>query len=315
MSEEQVNETTETNEAVETSTSPAIDLDSTVKVDGEEISVRDLISTRDEVTQLREYNDHAKVLISPTGSDDVSREGAVRYLMNKEGYTPQDIEEYIQWTNQEQPEEVAQEPTPEYQEPEGDFYDPEQLLQQQHQEEQYRLQQEQLMHEQDQQRMNQIEDRQQRLGAEMMKKELNKALNDTMSNNISIKKLIGLEGEGDNRQEVLKHEVEATMLESLRNRRAAGENFNPTWFTEEAGKAAKTVYDKFRSVIGDPDKIQRSPETATDSDSLFNKPPVDPPKYEKGDSMGDINVKTREWTLDTLLRGARDGAAGGESKA
>jgi len=235
--------------------------------------------------------------------------------MNKEGYTPQDIEEYIQWTNQEQPEEVAQEPTPEYQEPEGDFYDPEQLLQQQHQEEQYRLQQEQLMHEQDQQRMNQIEDRQQRLGAEMMKKELNKALNDTMSNNISIKKLIGLEGEGDNRQEVLKHEVEATMLESLRNRRAAGENFNPTWFTEEAGKAAKTVYDKFRSVIGDPDKIQRSPETATDSDSLFNKPPVEPPKYEKGDSMGDINVKTREWTLDTLLRGARDGAAGGESKA
>ena len=74
------------------------------------------------------------------------------------------------------------------------------------------------------------------------------------------------------------------------------------------------MYDKFRSVIGDPDKIQRSPETATDSDSLFNKPPVEPPKFEKGDSMGDINVKTREWTLDTLLRGARDGSSGGESK-
>jgi len=124
-----------------------------------------------------------------------------------------------------------------------------------------------------------------------------------------------MESGGENRQDVLRHEVEAAMLDSLRNRRAAGENFNPNWFTEEAGKAAKTVYDKFRSVIGDPDKIQRSPETATDSDSLFNKPPVDPPKYEKGDSMGDINVKTREWTLDTLLRGARDGAAGGESKA
>jgi len=105
------------------------------------------------------------------------------------------------------------------------------------------------------------------------------------------------------------------MMQSLRDRRAAGENFNPAWFSEEAGKASQTVYDKFRSVIGDPDKIQRSPETATDSDSLFNKPPVETPVYEKGDSMGDINVKTREWTLDHLLRGAKEGAAGGESKA
>ena len=68
------------------------------------------------------------------------------------------------------------------------------------------------------------------------------------------------------------------------------------------------------SVIGDPDKIQRAPETATE-DSLFNKPPVKAPEYEKGDDMGDINVKARDWTLDTLLRGAREGAAGGESKA
>ena len=74
------------------------------------------------------------------------------------------------------------------------------------------------------------------------------------------------------------------------------------------------MYDKFSSVIGDPDKIQRSPETAAE-ENLFNKPPVNPPKYEKGDDMGDINVKARDWTLDTLLRGAQEGAAGGESKA
>lgn len=314
MSEENTPETTQ--ETIEQS-QPAINLDSTVKVDGEEISVRDLISARDEAVQLKEYNRHAQTLISPKGSDDLSRENAVRYLMTQEGYTSQDIEEYITWTNQE-PEAPQEQPVTQ---PESELefqteesYDPDQLLLQQ-QQEQYRIQQEQYMQEQEQQRLNQIEDRQQRLGAEMMKKELNNALNATIDNDENIKKLMGIESGGENRQEVLKHEVEAAMLESLRTRRAAGENFNPAWFSEEAGKAAKTVYDKFRSVIGDPDKIQRSPETATDSDSLFNKPPVNPPTYEKGDSMGDINVKTREWTLDTLLRGARDGAAGGESKA
>ena len=171
------------------------------------------------------------------------------------------------------------------------------------------------MREQEQQRMANIEDRQQRLGAEMMKKELNSALDKTMNSHESIAKLMGLESGGDNRKEVLRHEVEASMLDSLRRRRTAGENFNPSWFAEEAGKAAKSVYDKFSSVIGDPDKIQRAPETATENDSLFNKPPVDPPSYQKGDSMGDINNKAREWTLDTLLRSANDGATGGESKA
>jgi len=105
------------------------------------------------------------------------------------------------------------------------------------------------------------------------------------------------------------------MMDNLKKRRASGETFNANWFDEEAGKATKFVYDKFRSVIGDPDKIQRSPETATDSDSLFNKPPVDPPEFEKGDDMGALSVKSHDWTLDTLLRGAREGASGGKSKA
>ena len=308
MSEEQVN--TEQNE----NTQPAMNLDSTIQVDGEEVSVKDLLNARDEASRLREYNDHAKTLISPAGSDNETRETAVRYLMTQEGYSPADIEEYIQFTNN--PPAVEPEPQPQMQEPqipepqgmnEMDEIDRQQQL--------YEARQEQLMREQEQQRMANIEDRQQRLGAEMMKKELNSALDKTMNSHESIAKLMGLESGGDYRKEVLRHEVEASMLDSLRRRRTAGENFNPSWFAEEAGKAAKSVYDKFSSVIGDPDKIQRAPETATENDSLFNKPPVDPPKYEKGDDMGAINTKARDWTLDTLLRSANDGATGGESKA
>ncbi|HIJ11102.1 TPA: hypothetical protein HA278_03525, partial [Candidatus Woesearchaeota archaeon] len=241
-----------------------------------------------------------------------SREQAVRYLMSKEGYTPEDIEEYISWTN-ESVEDVQQTYQQEYEQYQGV---PQETSQQdpavvQYYEEQARMQ------EQERQRLTEVEDRQSRISSEMMKKEMDSALTQAFSSDENIKKLLSIqEGENtSNREETLQKEVESAMIEGLRSRRQAGENFSKNWFVEEAGKATKLVYDKFRSVIGDPDKIQRSPETATNSDSLFNKPPVDPPKYEKGDSMGDINVKARDWTLDTLLRGAQDGASGGKSKA
>ena len=286
---------------------PSINLDSTVQVDGQEISIKELINTRDEVAQLKEYNEQARKLMSPTGTNDATREQAIRYLMTQEGYTPDDINQYINWTN-----EMGQEPEQQYEQPQYEEPQPQEGLTEEQLQQQYY--QEQMMREQDQARMREIEARQSRIGTEMMKKEMSNAIDSTMASNDQISKLLGINEESGDRKDVIRQEVEAAMMASLRQRRASGENFNNSWFTEEAGKAAKTVYDKFSSVIGDPDKIQRAPETAA-QDSLFNKPPVDPPKYEKGDSMGDINVKTRDWTLDTLLRGVREGAAGGESKA
>ena len=290
-----------------TESQPSINLDSTVQVDGQEISIKELINTRDEVEQLKEYNEQARKLMSPTGTNDATREQAIRYLMTQEGYTPDDINQYINWTN-----EMGQEPEQQYEQPQYEEPQPQEGLTEEQLQQQYY--QEQMMREQDQARMREIEARQSRIGTEMMKKEMSNAIDSTMASNDQISKLLGINEESGDRKDVIRQEVEAAMMASLRQRRASGENFNNSWFTEEAGKAAKTVYDKFSSVIGDPDKIQRAPETAA-QDSLFNKPPVDPPKYERGDDMGKINNKTRDWTLDTLLRGAQEGAAGGESKA
>tara|TARA_R100000664_G_scaffold33888_2_gene52532 strand:+ start:4205 stop:5122 length:918 start_codon:yes stop_codon:yes gene_type:complete len=290
-----------------TESQPSINLDSTVQVDGQEISIKELINTRDEVEQLKEYNEQARKLMSPTGTNDATREQAIRYLMTQEGYTPDDINQYINWTN-----EMGQEPEQQYEQPQYEEPQPQEGLTEEQLQQQYY--QEQMMREQDQARMREIEARQSRIGTEMMKKEMSNAIDSTMASNDQISKLLGINEESGGRKDVIRQEVEAAMMASLRQRRASGENFNNSWFTEEAGKAAKTVYDKFSSVIGDPDKIQRAPETAA-QDSLFNKPPVDPPKYERGDDMGKINNKTRDWTLDTLLRGAQEGAAGGESKA
>ena len=307
MSEE--NTPQETPQAEVTETQPAMNLDSTIQVDGEEVSVKELLNARDEAAKLKEYNEKAQILIKPGGASDTERESAVRYLMSQEGYSAEDINEYIDWTKNAAVEAESmqyEEPQQQPQQPQEEVSQEEMAAYQQYQEQLY-------MQEQERQRMENIEKRQDRMGADMMKKQLNESLESAFSSDENIKKLMDL-SENDNRSQILKTEVETQMLEGLRQRRAAGESFNANWFAEEAGKATKLVYDKFRSVIGDPDKIQRSPETATE-DSLFNKPPVDPPKYEKGDDMGSINTKTRDWTLDTLLRGAREGAAGGESKA
>ena len=130
MSEEQVN--TEQNETVAETTQPAMNLDSTIQVDGEEVSVKDLLNARDEAAKLREYNEHAKTLIAPAGSDTETRENAVRYLMTQEGYSPADIEEYIQFTNNPAPAQEAEyEPEPQPAPVEQETYqekDNEQLL-------------------------------------------------------------------------------------------------------------------------------------------------------------------------------------------
>jgi hypothetical protein len=286
---------------------PTINLDSTIQVDGEEVSVQDLLNSRQENLDLKQYNEQAKMLINPNAGDNESKTNAIRFLMSKEGYSDSDINEYIQWTS-----EAAQE-EPEQQMPQNYETESEQQYQIDPETAQY-YEERARMENQDRQRVQNLEERQSRISSEMMKKEMNSSLDVSFETNQEMKKLLNFNGDvTSERSNMLKQEVESAMLEGLRNRRSRGENFDKSWFNEEAGKAVKSVYDKFSSVIGDPDLIQRSPETAA-TEELFNKPPVKAPMYEKGDDMGSINNKTREWTLDTLLRGAREDGAGGKSK-
>ena len=232
MSEENIPQETPQTEAVETQ--PTINLDATVQVDGQEVSIKELINSRDEVSQLKEYNEQARKLMSPNGTNDQSREQAIRYLMDQEGYTPDDINQYINWTNdmsqEAEPESEQQYQEPQYQEPQTEQGLSEEQLQQQYY-------QEQMMQKRDQERMQEIEARQSRIGTEMMKKEMGQAIDSMMSSNDQISKLLGINEESGGRQDVLRQEVETAMMSSLKRRRASGENFNSSWFAEEAGKA------------------------------------------------------------------------------
>ena len=51
---------------------PTINLDSTIQVDGEEVSVQDLLNSRQENLDLKQYNEQAKMLINPNAGDNES---------------------------------------------------------------------------------------------------------------------------------------------------------------------------------------------------------------------------------------------------
>ena len=272
-----------------------VNLDSKITFDGKEVSVSELIEQNREVDRLREYRENATALMQGDNVPTEKREQAMRYLLAQEGYASSQIEEYIQATRE------ASMPPQENQIPENP-------------------QQPQQMSQEDRLRMAELESRQARLNVEMMKRDLDTAVENTMAHNPRIRALVnkskelnGDEG-ADSRIDSIREEVRRATMDQMRQRKSSGERFDNTWFNQETEKAADAVYERIRSVIGDPDKIQRAPETASDADSFVNTPPVAAPNFEKGDNMGSAQTKSHDWTVDALSRLAQDASDGGETK-
>lgn len=110
----------------------------------------------------------------------------------------------------------------------------------------------------------------------------------------------------------LAERVRAQALENLRNRRNMAGTFDDSWLGEEVQKAANKVAKDMLTVIGDPGKIGRVPETAGQTETLYRKDPVKLPD-NKGKSFGDVEGQLRNWTTDQILRSLSD--PGGDSKA
>jgi len=136
---------------------------------------------------------------------------------------------------------------------------------------------------------------------------LDKAVDMSFDTNEDVKGLIGLskklhgdEGQ-DGRTKILKDMVQEETMRLLQRRKDAGGRFDPEWFAQESSKAASEVAQRYRAVIGDPDKLGRSPETGT-GDNLFQRveQPEDP-KWEAGDQPGDGMAKARTFAEQTLL--------------
>jgi len=276
-------------------TPQSMNMDSTVRVGGEDYSVADLVDMAKRGAQAEEYSSHASVLMRPDASDS-EKETSIRYLMDREGYTPEQIEDYVANLNNNQA-----------QDNQGQNEGPDPF-------EQYQRQME--------SRMNKLEEKQSKVGIDFLRSRLGETVSKAMQENSQIQTLLnksrelnGDEGFAD-REKNIKAQLEAQIIDNLRTRKGRGETFNVSWFNDEANSAADTIYNRIRSVIGDPDKIGRSPETASETEMLFsNTKPVAEPTYEKGDTVGSVDTKVRDWNTDALSRLAVDLNTGDETKA
>jgi len=286
---------------------PSMDLNSTVEVNGKQVPVSELISQAGQVDELKSFRSAASALMKGDTLPPVERENAMRHLLSAEGYSPAQIENYIVDSRElyepsgeeryeermDYPENEAQAPAP-APAPNVDEGARQQL--------------------EDMQRQNN------QMQVDMLKTNLTNAMDKTMASNASIHTLMGkskeLAGEEGyaSRVQGIKDEVQRIALDSMRQRRSRGEKFDKAWFDEETNKAADTVYQRIRSVIGDPDKIQRAPETASDAERFISKPPVATPQYEAGDNMGTVTDKSHDFTVDALSRLSADLGLGGDSK-
>tara|TARA_R100000458_G_scaffold47003_1_gene45671 strand:- start:235 stop:1155 length:921 start_codon:yes stop_codon:yes gene_type:complete len=272
----------------------ALNLDATVRVDGNEVTVGQLVDVAKQAAEIHEYNKHASILMQQN-ADDSSKETAVRFLMNAEGYTPTQIDEYVN-SLQGTPEEPQGEETVTQQQP-----DP--------------------LAQQNDQRIQELEASQKRMNADFLRDKMKEAVSNVMSNNPKIQTLLqkGAEmspetSEAD-RLKNIQRQVEASMMENIRARKSRGENFNLSWFSDEGTNAADNIYGRISTVIGDPNKIGRAPETASSVESFFaNNKPVEAPEYKSGDNMGSMDSAAREYNVDALSRLAQDLSTGDQSK-
>lgn len=112
----------------------------------------------------------------------------------------------------------------------------------------------------------------------------------------------------------VKSQLKREALEKLNLRRTQAGTFEDRWMEEEVDKAVEPVLSIYQSVIGDIDRIGRTPETVAGGPlgrDVLSRDPVPPPKYEAGK---DNTKMLRAWTEDSLLRMAAEGT-GETSKA
>jgi hypothetical protein len=277
----------------ETSPPPqGLNLDSKITFDGKEVSVGDLINENRKISDLEEYQKNATTLMGGTDVPQEKRESAMRYLLSREGYLPDQIEAHIAEARKMT---MDQQPDQQQAAPQQDFS-------------------------QERARIAEMERQQTKMSVELLKKDLDTAVGRVMEDNPKIKTLVEkskqLGGEEGLEQRIrgIREEVRRSTMDNMRTRKSRGETFDNSWFIQETTKAADAVYERIRSVIGDPDKIQRAPETASEADSFVNKPPVADPIFERGDNMGTASTKSHDFTTDTLARLADDIGRGGQSK-
>lgn len=142
-----------------------------------------------------------------------------------------------------------------------------------------------------------------RLG-QHMDQQINGSLDGVKDASTLLGKLRELNGEeaAKNARAAIERDIRQTTLDFLRQRRDASGTFNEAWVAEEAKRATESVVAKYRSVIGDPNRLGRAPETASGPDYFVSRKPVPAPKWKPGMKTGDLETQLNAYNSDVLSR-------------
>jgi hypothetical protein len=289
--------------------------------DGSKVTLGSLLQSRKELQETLELNtdlvkDLEEVgLLFQANVPQERRENAVRNILDNLGYDKQQIDEYLGATlqrMQEADEEPDEEPEEEDVEVEEvDLPEPEEAPDTSGGEQEDTMSQEQIKYTQAlQQELEAQRAELHRMRVRELRENLNSQLDRALKNNPDFQKLLesarstrGDEGVKQ-AESTLRSQLEQRALERMQSRRAAAGTFEDSWMSEEVDKAVEPVMGAFRSVIGDIDKLGRSPETATglDAQEILRTKPVPAPEYKAGATLTDIESDVKSFASDTIKR-------------
>ena len=285
--------------------SPALNLDSKISVDGQEVTVNQLLQSRKENEYLMEYQKHASKLMRADGVSAEDREQSVRWVMTAEGYNPEQIEEYVGLMSQMQQQ-------PEQPSPEQPAAEQQQQPENQHDDTRAREMEERMAQQEQALRQQQVA---------QMRRNLDSAVEQTMGSSEQISSLVdaakrlGGDDNATSSRAALRADLERETVTELKRMRASGVNVDDRSFAEAANKAAEMVANRYRAVIGDPNLVRRAPETDSGQDTFVSNKPIETPEFQKGkDTFITAQDKVRKFTEDSLNKLATEIDSGGKSR-
>lgn len=280
-----------------------------IEVDGRIYTLSDVMEAKEqlesmssEIESLRAFKESTNQLMSDNLGWDQKMQAA-RVVLSESGYTPEQIETYIQDYQG-----VMEEEDNTFEEIEED----EPVMQEVEYEDDPRINEAQHVA-----RQSAAEFKAFRL--QMLQREMDRGIKNAIDTNSDISVLLGRlpdnqEGK-DNAKARLQQQVHDQTLKYLQERKAREGTFSEAWVDEAAERATNEVVGTYRTVIGDLDSIGRSPETVSGEPTLSSTPPVPEPEYKEGMNRGVVDKSVNDWTTDALSRLADETSAGEESKA
>lgn len=265
----------------------------------------------EEVEALRKYKEYAGYLMRDSEPTLTARKReALSYIMEQEGFGKDEIYRYLDAMEQQQ---NARQMEPSADE-DYDMGDPQAPRSPHNPQEEVRGNQEieELRAELERLRSQQRQDT-----TQILRGRLNQALEKQIESGVGglMQTVERLNPEGkDAFQGSIRADLERELIDRLQRRRNATGTFDVNWVDEEASRAAESLVQKYRAVIGDPDRVARVPETDTGSDGIKRvEPPKDPKFDPRSDDMATTSAKARNYTEQALLSLADEVDKGGKS--